>query len=355
MRKVELLDDAVEIKKIDRSGMLEVVGRLPEMITEAESLASRITLPKLGQIKQVFVLGMGGSAISGDIAADLFFKSARAQILTSRNYNLPEAVGGGALVIVISYSGNTEETLAALKEAERRSCKIIIITSGGKLQEIAVAKKYPLVMVPAGYQPRAALPLLLMPLLTVLHKLEIIPPVAESVKETVAQLVKLKTEWGANVPARSNPVKQLAKKLVGRLPLVFGVSGTTAAAAYRWKTQLNENSKVTALTNCFPELNHNEIVNLSVLKRAGNLFSLVILRDEDDNERVKKRIEITKSLLVNQLGGASEITAQGKSGLAKIFSLIFFGDLLSVYLAILNGIDPTPVEVIERLKKELAR
>lgn len=355
MAEFEFLDSGEAIDKVDRSGMLSVVGRMPEMISQAERFSAGVALPKLKKISQVMALGMGGSAIAGDVAADLFLRKARVPILTNRSYSLPEFAGPEALIFALSYSGETEETLSAVKEAERRGAMIVCVTSGGKLKEIAVNKKYPLFLIPTGYQPRAALPYLLVPLTICLEKMGMAGPVSEGIKESILLLQKLREEYGPVKPARSNPVKQLARKLVGKIPLIFGSVGTTGSAALRLKTQFNENSKATAVLSLLPELNHNEIVNLSVLKREENPFVWIVFRDEGDSERVKKRIEITKSLIGHQLGGANEIISQGKSQLARILSLIFFGDYLSVYLALLRGIDPTPVEVITRLKKELMR
>jgi glucose/mannose-6-phosphate isomerase len=353
--KLELLDNIEAIGKIDTAGMLRTVGRLPDMIVEAERLTAYVALPAPKRYNQVLVLGMGGSAIAGDLAADLLARKANAPIITSRNYTLPQYVSEGTLVFALSYSGNTEETLSAVKEADKKGAQIVCVTSGGKLKELAEAKKFPFYLIPSGYQPRAALPYLFVPLIVGLANLKVVPAQSEELKETVALLNKLKDEYGPAKPARLNQVKQLAKKLAGKLPVIFGASGTTGAAALRLKSQLNENSKATALLNVFPELNHNEIVNLVALKRESHNFALVVLRDEDDNERIKKRIEITKSLLVRQLGGVNEITSQGKSFLARLFSLIMYGDFLSVYLAVLKETDPTPVEAISRLKKELSR
>ena len=355
MAKLELLDNEEAIGKIDPAGMLRTVGRLPEMIAEAERLTAYVTLPQSGTYKQVLVLGMGGSAIAGDLAADLFLKKAAAPIITLRNYTLPQYVSAETLVFALSYSGNTEETLTAVKEADKRGAQIVCVTSGGKLKELAESKKWPFYLIPSGLQPRAALPYLFIPLLVGLANLKVAPSQAEEIKEAVALLAKLKDEYGPAKPARVNQAKQLAKKLAGKLPVIFGAGGTTGAAALRLKCQLNENGKTSALLNVFPELNHNEIVSLGALKRESHNFSLIVLRDEDDNERIKKRIEITKSLLVRQLGGVSEIASQGKSFLARLFSLIMFGDFLSVYTALLKETDPTPVEAITRLKKELSR
>lgn len=361
MAELEILDREEEVGKIDRSDMLSVVGQIPEMILQAERFSAGVSLPnptivgKLKKVGRVMVVGMGGSAIAGDIAADLFFKRARVPILTNRNYILPEFAGPETLLFALSYSGETEEVLSAVREAGRRGVAVVCITSGGKLKEIAESKRYPRFLVPSGYQPRAALPFLLIPLIVGLGKMEIVPSVSEEIKETIALLQKLREEYGPQRPTRSNQVKQMSKKLIGKIPLIFGSAGTTGAAALRLKTQFNENSKVTAIMSLFPELSHNEMVNLSTLKREGHDFFWILFRDEGDHERVKKRIEITKSLLGRQLGGVSEIVSQGKSQLARIMSLVLFGDYLSVYLAILRGIDPTPVEIISRLKKELAR
>ena len=355
MAEVELLDRAGEIAKIDRSGMLSVVSQTPEMLFQAEKFSAGVSLPKLKKIDQIIVSGMGGSAIAGDVAADLFFKKTKVPILTNRSYTLPEFAGSETLLFALSYSGDTEETLSVVKEAERRKAAVICITSGGKLKEIAESKKYPLFLIPTGYQPRAALPYLLIPLIISLEKMGIFPSISDEVKEVIALLQKLREEYGLQKPLRSNSVKQLAKKLVGKIPLIFGSVGTTGSAALRLKNQFNENSKVAAILSLFPELNHNEIVSLSTLRRDDHNFAWIVFRDESDNERVKKRIEITKSLIGRQLGGVNEIVTQGKSPLARILSSILFGDYLSVYLAILRGVDPTPVEVISRLKKELMR
>ena len=352
---LELLDDRGGIQKADRAGMLPVVERWPEMLAQAVGFSAGVSLSPRQNIRQVVICGMGGSAIAGDIAADMLFNKLPVPLIINRGYNLPNFVGSETLVIALSYSGETEETLAAVRDAEKRGAQLICISSGGKLTEIARNKKYPLFTVPAGFQPRAALPYLLVPLLLALEKAGLTTAVERELNEVVGQLQKLREEYGSQRPAKINPAKQLAKKLVGKIPLIFGSVGTTAACALRLKGQLNENSKVAAHVALFPELDHNEIVSLAALKREDHNFSLLVLRDEGDSERIKKRIEITKSLLSRQLGGITDLSSQGKSPLAKMLSLIFFGDYLSVYLALLNGIDPTPVDIITRLKKELLR
>ncbi len=355
MEKAERLDSSAEIKEIDRSGMLEVVAEQPRLLQGAFDLSSGVTLPKLKKLKQIMVVGMGGSAMAGDAAVGLYAKQLPIPISVVRDYQLPGSVDAGTLIFAISYSGDTEETLSAVAEGEKRGAKIIGICSGGKLRELADNQGYPYFLVPGQYQPRAALVNLLTPLLVGLAKLELIGDLSRDIQETVQVLQKLRNDYELIKVARNNPAKQLAKKFEGKTPVILGAVGLTAAAALRFKTQLNENSKVTALCNTFPELNHNELVNLFALKRTAHNFSLALLRDAGDSDRLKKRIEITKSLIGSQLGGITEITAEGKSPLARLLSLTYFADFVSVYLAILNGVDPTPVEAITKLKKELTR
>lgn len=355
MDKTEILDNREKIKALDPQDALGITERFPDLLEEAAKLPHGQQLGKLKQPEKIVISGMGGSAISGDIAVDLLGGSCELPIAVNRGYRLPAFVDDRTLVFALSYSGQTEETVSAAKQALEKGAKVVAITSDGKLKELVENGGQPVCLIPAGYQPRLALPFLLVPLLRGLAELKLYRNFQEDLTETIALLKKLRLEYGSNKSVRSNPVKQLAKKLVGKSPLIFGCAGTTQAVALRFKTQFNENSKVTALANTFPELDHNEIVNLNAVKRAEHNFSLICLRDEDDSERIKKRIEITKSLIGRQLGGTVELTSQGRSGLARMLSLIYFGDLLSVYLALVKGIDPTEVEVIGRLKKELAR
>ncbi len=331
--------------------MLDVVAKMPEMLLDALERSKDISLPKTENIKQVVFAGMGGSAISGDIVADLLRDKINIPVYVNRGYKLPNFVNKQTLVIAISYSGNTEETLAAVEEASGKGAKIICITSGGKLKD----KGYPFVLVPPGYQPRAALPYLLITALKVLESAGLPSVNDDDIKQAVSILQKLRKEVGPEASERSNTLNQLAKKMLGKVPVILAAFGTTAAAGLRLKTQLNENSKVTALYNLFPEMNHNEIVNLAELENGKHNFCLLFLRDEDEDWRIVKRMNITKSLIGPKFGGAKELSTKGKTKIAKILSLIYLGDLLSVYLAEAKGVDPETVEVISKLKRELAR
>ena len=355
MERIERLDNKEEVGRIDKAGMLGVAANFPEMLSESARFTRGVSLPKKKKFTQVVISGMGGSAIAGDITADWLFDKSAVPILVNRSYQLPAAVNHETLFLALSYSGNTEETISALKEAEKRQAQIVCVASGGKIKEIAESRKYPLYLIPSGYQPRAALPFLLVPILKTLEGLGVFSGLEADLNEAVALLQKSREEYTLDKPLRYNAIKQLAKKLENKIPFIMASSKTTGAAGLRMKTQFNENSKITALLSCYPELNHNEMVSLSFLKREENHFCLLLLRDEADSEKIVKRMEITKSLIGKQVGGINEIWSQGKSALARILSLVQLGDFLSVYLALARGIDPTLVEVIGRLKKEMAR
>lgn len=354
MVRIEKMD-SVEGLAVDKSGMLGHVYNFPEMLLVGEQVARAVKPALPRRLSQIVAAGMGGSAIAADLLADLYFSQLKVPFKVCRNYRLPEFVGPETLLIILSYSGNTEETLAVLKDGEKRGARIWVISSGGKLREEAVKKNYPFFLIPGGYQPRAALPLLLGALQKALSRAGVIPETEKELSAAVALLQELRRENSWENPFRSNPAKQLAKKLLGRIPVIIGTSDLTGAVALRFKCQLNENSKQTALPAILPEMNHNEIVNLAALSRSANPFVLVVLRDEGESERMKKRLEITKSILSKTLGGVHEVHARGKRPLARLLSLIMFTDFVSVYLALEAGIDPTPVDAIERLKKELAR
>jgi len=351
---IKNLDNNEAIKKLDKAAMLEAVAAWPEMLQAALGIVPLVAVRRAKQVKQVVISGMGGSAIAGNIVLDLYAHQLGYPLFVNRDYSLPAFVAKGTALLALSYSGNTEETLAAIKEAEGRGAQIIAITSGGKLKDLAVQAGWPLFVVPAGQQPRAALPYLLGCLLNALGQLGIIELDPQELSEVLLLLPRLREEYSVAKSYRVNPAKQLAHKLLGKLPVVLA-GGGYASAGLRLKTQLNENSKASALYNVFPELNHNEIVPWSGLKRSEHNFAVVLLRDKNDPARLQKRIDITKSLIGRELGGISEVWSQGKSSLARLLSLIFFGDLVSVYLAILKRLDPSPVAIIERLKRELSR
>lgn len=322
----------------NRDYLLEV-KTYPKMLKEALSFGKE--LKEISKPAAIFIAGMGGSGISGDIAQG-YLSSIPISVI--KNYDLPNNIQKSDLLICISYSGNTEETLSVFNSALNKGLNIACITSGGKLKELAEKHKLPLVLVPRGVQPRSALPYILVSLLKILEKAELTPSFDGELIETIEYLRK-------NEEKLDKQAQILAEKFKNKIPIIF-VTPKTQAIGYRYKTQFNENSKVTAHLSLFPELNHNEIVNLSYLANGQEELCLLILKDDKDHDRIKKRIEITKSLLGDKFSRVLELQSD-QVGLCNLLSMIYLGDLATVYLAFLYDRDPKDVAVIEKLKKEL--
>jgi len=333
--------------------MLDVVKAMPEHLEKASSLAEAVKLPAtLKKAPAIALAGMGGSAIGGDIINCCFQDSLKSSFIVNRFYNLPNYLKQGDLFVASSYSGNTEETLAAFAEARKRKMKILVVSGGGKLVAAAKKHKLPWLTIPPGFQPRAALGFMTIGPLVLLSRLGYVPPVGEDIKECVALLEAMRSEF-SGLGTRSLPVG-LAESWHGRNIVICGSEPMTKALAMRWKGQINENAKSMAFYNVLPELNHNEIVGWEAQAGLSRNTVVVFLRDSSDHPQVKRRIDFTLSLIKGQVGEVQEVYSRGNSTLARALSLIFIGDLASVFLAELNGVDPTPVRIIENLKKLLA-
>lgn len=348
------LNNVQAIRDNDPGKMLEAIYRLPEQCTEAMSIAAKLELPAdYADFTHILVTGLGGSAIGGDLLRVFVSERAGIPVIVNRDYTLPNFVGPTTLLFATSFSGNTEETISAYEQAAAKGAKIVVITTGGKLKDLAARDGVPIVNIPGGISPRAATGYLFLPALAALQHLGLIPDVRQEVAETVDLLKEMREVLKAENPADKNPAKALALKLYNHIPVIYGSTGTTEVVATRWKGQINENAKAAAYWNVFPEMNHNEIVGFEAPAHLLKNLSVVILRDRDDHPRVQKRMEISKGILSPAVSEISEVFAQGTSPLARTFSLTFTGDWVSVYLAVLYGIDPTPVKMIDYLKKKL--
>ncbi|MDA8226990.1 MAG: bifunctional phosphoglucose/phosphomannose isomerase [Desulfitobacterium hafniense] len=349
------LNNTVQIYQNDPGKMLEAVGRFPEQCEEAWAIArqAQVAIDAKG-ITSVVVTGLGGSAIGGDLLRVYVADKAELPVLVNRDYILPKFVGSQTLVIATSFSGNTEETISAYRQAVQAGARIIVITGGGKLKDLAVQDGVPVVTVPGGIQPRAATGYLFIPALVILQRLGLIPDVSREIQDLISNLKILRGQFKPEQPINENPAKEIAGRLQNRIPVIYGVTGNTEVAATRWKGQINENSKSAAYWNVFPELNHNEIVGFEFPSGLLKQMAVVILRDQQDHTRVQKRVEITKEIIKQAAGDIIEVNSTGNSSLARTFSLTYTGDYVSVYLAALYGIDPTPVKMIDYLKNKLA-
>ncbi|MDR7542854.1 MAG: bifunctional phosphoglucose/phosphomannose isomerase [Armatimonadota bacterium] len=346
-----VLDHPDQISRADASDMLGAIASMSRMLTEGWEAGGGLVLPRVPQA--VAVCGLGGSAIGGDLLAVLLEASSPAPVLTIRAEALPAFAGPQTLVFLCSYSGDTEETLAAYEEARRAGAMVVAVTSGGRLADLARAQRVPLALVRAGLQPRAALPLLLLPMLRVAASCGLTGAGEREVREAAGLLAGLVSRWGPHVSSAGNPAKALAAALHGVMPAVYASSPRLEPVARRWKTQFNENSKRFGVFNAFPELVHNEIVGWEAVKAGGPPIHVVLLRDAHDTPRAARRVEAASEIIAGRARGITEVWSQGSGLLARLFSLILFGDLVSVYLAVLEGADPTSVEPIARIKARL--
>ncbi len=351
-----MLDNPEQIERIDQSNMRKLLLEFPSQCEKAVQLAENFTIPEelLQESDKIVVCGLGGSAIGGDILETLLEQSLKIPILVNRNYTLPAAVNESSLTFIISYSGNTEETLTAYKEAIRRRSRLVSICSGGKLKELSEKDRIPCLLVPPGMPPRTTIGYLFIPLLRLLERLEWIAIDKQDYDELFQVLNGIRDRYRPETTLSENTAKALSQELVGKIPLIYGVESKTDVVAHRLKTQFNENSKILAFWDIFPESSHNEIVAWGKEGKVDfQQFYPLFIRDAEEGERIRRRIEITQSIITKRKVVWQEIWAEGKGHLTRIFSAIYKTDWLSFYLAILQGVDPTPVKMIDLLKKEL--
>lgn len=350
-----MLDSLEFIMQNDPKGMFDAVYKLPEQIQHAFEIGKGINVDvKPEDIDLVVISGLGGSAIGGNLLRVFVHDTCKVPVIVVRDYVLPAYVNSRTLVVASSYSGNTEETLSAYNDAREKGAKIVAITTGGKLAENAQKDNYPVIKIPSGLSPRAALGYSFIPLLMLLVKIGLIPSIEDQVEETVKILSDLREKYKPEIPTDKNLAKRLTLKLWNKLPIIYGISGTTEVIAERWKGQICENSKAPAYFNIFSELNHNEVVGTESPKHILGLFEVVMLHDTEDHQRNAIRMDITKDLIKGVVSGVNDIYSIGETRLARTFSLIYLGDYVSLYLASLYQNDPTPVKKIDILKGRLA-
>jgi glucose/mannose-6-phosphate isomerase len=343
-----MLDDLTYIHQKDRADALGIVAK------QAEQLRYEFT-PKghteFGVIDNIVYAGMGGSAL----AAQLFktWPKVVEPFEIVRDYELPEDVDDKTLCIIASYSGNTEETLSALADAEKRGAQIAIIASGGKLQELAEAKGYLFMQLPKTDQPRYAVLynykalLTILELANVLHAQDVTPTLhaaADFVEQSLAS-------WLPTVPTANNPAKQLAQELLGQSVVVYA-GPKMYPAAYKMKISTNENAKQVAWVGQLPEFSHNEFLGWSVAP-PQKPYVVVDLRSNLEHPRIQKRFEVTARMLSGMRPEPHVVQAQGETVLQQLLWLVAFGDFVTIYLGLLNGLDPAPVELVEKFKKAL--
>ena len=351
MTRQEIVDDHDGIRRIDKSNMLSFCVEAPRHYAKAAKLAETLSVD-YPRPNTIIVAGMGGSGIGGELLKDWTRDRIAVPVEVCKEYSLPAYANNNTLVFVVSYSGETEETLSVFCEAIKRKCMIICISSGGKLHEFAEKLGFPHLLVPSGMAPRATLPYLFMPLITTLERIGLVSSVADEISETARVLEQVSADNSPEKPLSRNFSKKLAANIKGTVPAIYGF-GFYRTVAQRLKTQFNENSKNPAKWEFFPELDHNEIVGWEEAAEFAKCFSIVFIRDAEEPAEIRQRIEVTKELMSRQVEKLFEVHSRGESRLAKMASVICTGDFTSVYLAVLRGIDPMPVKTITLLKQKL--
>jgi glucose/mannose-6-phosphate isomerase len=339
----------------DSRSMLDLVAMLPDQIAETRALLDAVELPEAAGIRRVAICGMGGSAAAGNLARGTLGMG-RVRIEVHRSYRLPDSLDESCLLLFSTYSGTTEETLAAYEDARARfpGCRRIAITTGGPLGERAAADGVAVVRVPDGYPPRAALGYGVGVIFGILGRLGLADGMEDQLAETVDVLRRGNDRYQASHPSSENRARSLARRLYGKLPLLYAAEGLTEAVAWRIKTQINENAKVLAAVGVLPELDHNEVVGWEVATPVRPQVFVLALRDRQDHPRVQRRFEITRDVLGDRVRDWETVESEGKGAVARAMSLVQFGDYLSVYLASEYGVDPKQVQLIDRLKTRLA-
>jgi glucose/mannose-6-phosphate isomerase len=348
-----VIESVERIRAGDPDDMLRRIKELPQQVRDAWAIGSQAAVPPAyGDVRNITVAGMGGSAIGGDLAAALLADELKVPMSVHRDYGAPSYVGRDSLVIASSYSGNTEETLSAFEECRKRGAKILVLTTGGKIADLARVSGFPVITFSYKAQPRAALGYSLALVLGVLTRLGFVRDLADDVNAALADVAKL--EERVHEGARTNDAKKLALELYGRIPIAYG-AGVMGVMARRVKGQFNENAKNWAAFDVMSELNHNAVVGFPNPPIAKDALTVLLLRSDRDNPRHKLRFEVTRELL--DRAGIAHRTLQfsGRNLVSEVLQMVYFTDYVSFYLALLNGADPSQVKSIDYLKDRLAK
>jgi glucose/mannose-6-phosphate isomerase len=344
------------IKKLDKSDMLDLLLDFPDQCRAAMEIAKKAKVPvDKKDFNKIVFAGLGGSAIGADLVKSYLYFKSRLAISVVREYELPAYVDGSTLVFISSYSGNTEETLAAYEEAKKKGASIIAVSSGGKLRESAQRDNFTFIGIPQGLPPRCSLGYLSIIPLAVLVRLGLAEDISVSASSMIKTLENLRKSLNPRVGQKDNIAKAVALRLYNKYAIIYSASVHFDICATRMRGQLAENSKALSSSHFFPEMNHNEIVGWENPGKLFKDFVVVMLRDKGMHPRVLRRMEITGEILRKEKIQIIEIWSRGEDLLSRIFSLIYTGDFISYYLALLYGIDPTPVERVTYLKSQLAK
>jgi glucose/mannose-6-phosphate isomerase len=331
------------IGRYDPDGMQAVLGGFPRQVRSALELEVAVRRKP----QSIVIAGMGGSALGGQLATDLLRDELAVPLIVHRDYAVPQFVDHSSLVVAVSYSGNTEETISAFEAAVRRGAEVVAISSGGRLKALADRQRVTHLALPAGLPPRMAWAYLSLPMIKMFAGAGLCDLNTEGLHEL---MVRLSREYQ---PGRQNQPIELANELRGLIP-VYCSSASTSILAYKWKINTNENAKQQAFASVFPELNHNEMTGWRCPEESLKRLALVLLRTDYEGESIRRRIELTKEIVGGRPEKILEFEAPGRTKIEQLFASIYAGDFMSYYLALLNHENPGSVAAVEQLKERLA-
>jgi glucose/mannose-6-phosphate isomerase len=341
----------------DSLGFLDAVRGLPEQLAAAHEAALEISpsdLPSADEIDNIVVVGMGGSGIAGDVLNTVASGELGVPVTVLKQMRTPAFVGPRTLVFALSYSGSTEETLSMAAGCLDAGARLVAVTCGGELGDLARARGAVVVPCPAGYMPRAALGALVAPLLCALYCNGLMPDAQALLVKAQEQLARRRDACRPEIEGAVNPAREIARRIGRTVPLIYGGGALGAVAAYRWKCDVNENAKAPAFWNAYPELDHNEICGWGQHgDMTRQVFTLVELRHGFEHARLAPRFAITTELVEEALNQVISVSAQGEGRLAQLLDLMYLGDWVSCYLALANDVDPGPIDAIAQLKDRL--
>jgi glucose/mannose-6-phosphate isomerase len=349
----QLLDQPEELVKRDRNGMLSIVGRFDRMLEEAIEISHEMVPSRTNRVERVILLGLGGSAIGGDLVKAYLGSDLKIPFEVNRSYSIPGYVDRSTLVLASSYSGNTEETLAAFQKTLQRQAVCVCLTSGGELENLARQAGVSVAKFPRDLPPRTALPYSLASILSVLSCYGLIRDRSEELVASLDWVRGRLSAYGPETYQADNPAKSLAQAVQDHIPIIYGSQDRLHMIAKRWASQFAENGKQLAYASPLPEMNHNEIVGWEHPESILGRILPVFLRDHHDHPRVQIRAEVTREILAGKGAAVLEYWSLGETWMERFLTLVLLGDYASVYLAFLNDEDPTPVEMIDAFKVRL--
>jgi glucose/mannose-6-phosphate isomerase len=342
-------------KQFDSHDFYSILKQYPSQMREGYEIGCSydFSIFRTLDIRNVVICGMGGSAIGGDFIRVLSQHTSRSPVLVQRNYLTPAFIDEHSIVVVLSYSGGTEESLSAYEDARSKNANMLVITSGGELSQRAERDGTLCVRIPGGLAPRMAFGYLFFPLLVFSSDLEVVPCLRQDISEAI-NFVRALNEQYSDFGAMENAARDLAVDVCGALPLVYCAQEKLEAVALRWRCQIEENAKTLSYGNVFPELNHNEIVGWEKHPDLLHRFAIIMLREANEDPRIQKRIDTTKEILAPYPQSIRDVRAQSPDTLDLMLELLLLGDWFSYYLALANDVDPFPIEKIMHLKNALS-